>query len=94
MTGRFITGREAADAGLANAATAPGEAMVHARKSAQALAAQPRDALRLTRAMMRRSTADMVTVAIDYEAQQFGLRLATAEAQDALKRFFSPKPKG
>ncbi len=94
MTGRFITGREAADAGLANAATAPGEALVHARKSAQALAAQPRDALRLTRAMMRRSTADMVTVAIDYEAQQFGLRLATAEAQDALKRFFSPKPKG
>jgi nitronate monooxygenase len=94
LTGRFITGREAADAGLANTATAPGQALARARDAAKALVAQPRDALRLTKAMMRRATAELTHSTIDYEAQQFSLRLSTAEAQGALKQFFSPKASG
>lgn len=94
LTGRFITGQEAADAGLANTATPSGQSLARAREAARTLVAQPRDALRLTKAMMRRPNADLVKAAIDYEAQQFGLRLGTAEAQDALKRFFAPRPKG
>lgn len=74
--------------GLVNAVVPAGELSAHALERAQALAAKPREALRLTRDLMR---GDPVAIAarIDLEAQMFGERLRSAEARDAMVAFMS-----
>lgn len=88
LSGRTFTGIEAAQSGFATACTPPGEALAHAQKTAQYLCTQPRDALRLTKVMLRAPLEEAIDQTLTYEAEQFAARLQTTEAQQAFARFF------
>ena len=91
LQGKAFSADEAQDAGLATAVTEPGEALATARQVALALAAQPREALRLTKSMLKRADRAPVTEALEFEATQFRTRLKTQEAQDAFARLLNKR---
>ena len=93
MSARRFDGAEAAQAGLITAATPPGETLQAAEQMARLWAAQPRDALRLTKHMLKRDDQAAVDNTLQYEATQFAARLKTDEAQLAFKAFFAKKAK-
>jgi len=78
-------------AGLATAVTEPGQALAAARATAAELAAQPREALRLTKAMLKRADRAAIDETLDFEAAQFRARLQTREAQQAFARFLNKR---
>ncbi|OZI82589.1 enoyl-CoA hydratase-related protein [Bordetella genomosp. 2] len=82
---------QACQAGLVTAVTEPGQALAAARATAADLAAQPRDALRLTKAMLKRADRAAIEATLDFEATQFRARLQTQEAQDAFAKFLARK---
>ncbi|ANY14688.1 enoyl-CoA hydratase-related protein [Bordetella pseudohinzii] len=85
-------GAEAArQAGLVSDVTAAGQALARAQATAARLAAQPRQALRVSKALMRGPQRPALHATLDREAEQFRQRLASAEAQAAFARFFAPK---
>ncbi|AKQ62050.1 enoyl-CoA hydratase-related protein [Bordetella hinzii] len=81
----------AREAGLVSQVTEPGQALAHAQATAARLAAQPRQALRVSKALMRGPQRPALHATLDREAEQFGQRLASAEAQAAFARFFAPR---
>jgi enoyl-CoA hydratase/carnithine racemase len=85
-------GAEAAAAmGLVNAVVAdPG---AHARERAETLAAKPPEALRLTKALLRRGSEAAVAEAMREEGRVFVERLASPEAQAAFAAFFARRAK-
>lgn len=91
LQGKAFSANEAQDAGLATAVTEPGEALAMAKQTAGALAAQPREALRLTKNMLKRADRAAITEAMEFEATQFRERLKTQEAQDAFARFLNKR---
>lgn len=88
MLGDTITAEAACEAGLVSQVTACGQALATAQATAQRLAAQPRQALRTTKALMRGPGRAELHATLDREAEQFRQRLASAEAQAAFARFF------
>ncbi|MBV7484660.1 enoyl-CoA hydratase/isomerase family protein [Bordetella sp. BOR01] len=91
LQGKAFGADEAMQAGLVTALAEPGQALAAARATAADLAAQPRSALRLTKAMMKRADRQAVDDTLDFEAAQFRARLKTQEAQDAFARFLNKK---
>lgn len=89
LQGKPFSADEAQDAGLATAVTEPGDALAMAKQTAAALSAQPREALRLTKSMLKRADRAAITEALEFEATQFRARLKTQEAQDAFARFLN-----
>ncbi|HYD17842.1 MAG TPA: enoyl-CoA hydratase [Patescibacteria group bacterium] len=86
MLGEPFTAQEAKDMGLATAVIAPADLEKTVLKTAQKLAAKPRDALRHTKSLLRRdfeSVADRIAA----EAKIFKQCLASADAQEALTAF-------
>ncbi|AXA74163.1 enoyl-CoA hydratase-related protein [Achromobacter insolitus] len=88
LQGKAFTAQEACDAGLATAAVPKGQALAAAQAAAADLARQPPAALRLTKAMLRRPDRQSIQDTLDYEAQQFRIRLQSEEAQAAFAKFF------
>jgi len=91
LQGKAFSADEAQNAGLTTAVTEPGEALATAKQTAVALAAQPREALRLTKSMLKRADRAAITEAMEFEATQFRARLKTQEAQDAFARFLNKR---
>lgn len=88
LQGKAFTAQEACDAGLATAAVPKGQALAAAQAATADLARQPPAALRLTKAMLRRPDRQSIQDTLDYEAQQFRIRLQSEEAQAAFAKFF------
>ena len=88
LQGKAFTAQDACDTGLATSATPKGQALAAAQATAADLARQPPAALRLTKAMLRRPDRQAIQDTLDYEAQQFHLRLQSEEAQAAFAKFF------
>ena len=88
--GTPIDGRTAAAWGIANAALPAGEVQAKARAAAQALAAQPATAVRVTKALMRDVPA--MTQRIDQEFGHFYAQLKSPEAREAFTAFFEKRP--
>ena len=88
LQGKAFSAQDAAQAGLATAVTPSGQALAAAQAVAADLARQPPAALRLTKAMLRRPDRQAIEETLDYEAQQFRVRLQSEEAQAAFARFF------
>ncbi|PND33437.1 enoyl-CoA hydratase [Achromobacter sp. HZ01] len=88
LQGKAFSAQDAAQAGLATAVTPSGQALAAAQAAAADLARQPPAALRLTKAMLRRPDRQAIEETLDYEAQQFRVRLQSEEAQAAFARFF------
>lgn len=89
LGGRAFDTDEALAAGLLTARTEPGAALASAFDRARALAALPPDALRLTKAMLRRAERDAIDETFSYESQRFAERLRSAEAQNAFSHFLA-----
>ncbi|MFQ1062589.1 enoyl-CoA hydratase-related protein [Bordetella trematum] len=88
MLGDLIDATAAYQAGLVSAVTENGQALAAAQHTARRLAAQPRQALRTTKALLRGPGRAELHATLDREAEQFVQRLASAEAQAAFARFF------
>ncbi len=73
--------------GIVNAIVADGEVLPHALAVAQALAAKPPAALRSSKQLMKRWSADAVRSAMDEEATLFAQLLHSPEAAEAMQAF-------
>jgi enoyl-CoA hydratase/carnithine racemase len=83
--GEVVSGKSAVEWGLANQAFPAGEVDGAARAAAKGLARQPREALRLTKRLMRDS--ERIATRIDEELGHFATRLASPEAREAFRAF-------
>ena len=88
--GEAIDGRTAAQLGLANAALPRAEVRSRALAAAQALAAQPLDALCATKRLMRDS--ERISAVMKREGAVFAERLKSAEATEAFTAFAERRP--
>jgi enoyl-CoA hydratase/carnithine racemase len=88
LLGGFFSAADAETLGLLNAVSDDGKAMETALQKAQALAAQPVEALRATRALLRGYSAEAVQAAITHEEQIFLQRCQSSEAKNAIGAFF------
>jgi enoyl-CoA hydratase/carnithine racemase len=83
--GEALTGRQAAEYGLANVALSAAEVIPAARKAAAALALRPPGAVMATKRLMREGMHLMARV--QEESAIFGERLKSAEAREAFAAF-------
>lgn len=86
MLGEAIPAAEAASAGLISEASDDAEAK--ARATAAALAAKPREAMRVTKRLLGEGVGAALAPTIEKEAKIFSERLASAEAQAVFAQFF------
>jgi len=85
VLGEAVSGKQAADWGLANAALPAGEVQVRARAAAAAVAAKPPAAVALTKQLMRDSARYLAQ--IEAEGAHFGAQLRSPEAKEAFAAF-------
>ena len=92
VMGRTVSAEEAREAGFVNAVVAPGHTEVEARKIAREIAALPKDAVALTRKLLKPAREDILR-RMDEESHHFGERLKSDEARNAFRAFFERKKK-
>ncbi len=83
--GEAVTGEQAAQLGLANAALASGEVLAAARDAARKIALRPPGAVMATKQLMRDGAA--ILSQLRAESQVFGERLKSSEAMEAFMAF-------
>lgn len=93
LLGREFTAAEALQAGLLTGVTATGGALARAREAAAQIQALPPEALRATKALLRRPDRAAVQEAINLEMAEFRRRLPSPEAQAAFAAFFARRGK-
>lgn len=89
--GREFSAAEALEAGLLTGVVAQGAALARAREVAARLQALPPEAVRATKALLRRPDRAAMKEAIDHEMAEIRRRLTSAEAQTAFAAFFARK---
>lgn len=92
VMGRTVTAEEAREAGFVNAVVAPGHTEAEARKVAREIGSLPKDAVALTRKLLKPARED-VQRRMDEESHHFGERLKSDEARNAFSAFFARKKK-
>jgi enoyl-CoA hydratase/carnithine racemase len=92
VMGRTVSADEAREAGFVNAVVAPGHTEVEARKVAREIGALPKDAVALTRKLLKPAREDVLR-RMDEESHHFGERLKSDEARNAFSAFFARKKK-
>jgi enoyl-CoA hydratase/carnithine racemase len=85
VLGEAVSGRQAADWGIANLALPAGEVQVRARAAAEAIAAKPPSAVTITKQLMRESERYLARIA--EEGGHFTAQLRTPEAKEAFAAF-------
>jgi enoyl-CoA hydratase/carnithine racemase len=85
VLGETVDARKAVDWGLANAAYPRTELRARARAAADAIAARPASAVRLTKMLMRDAAA--LAARMEIEGVHFAAQLKSAEARDAFAAF-------
>lgn len=91
MLGVPFSATHAHQVGIVTAVAPPDEVMDRAVLAAKALAAQPPEALRLTKQLMKRDAAEGVAAARDAELELFQTRLASPEAKEAMGAFLEKR---
>ena len=91
LLGDPLTAAEAVELGIANAVLPAGEVASHARRVAERFNALPPGAVRETKKLLRRASADEVSATIAVEAELFGQRLRSPEAMEAFQAFFQKR---
>ena len=84
-TGRLISGREAADMGLANRAVATPDLLAEARKMARHVADGPTAAFRLSKQILLADAG--YEAVLDLEAAGQAAAMRTADAQEGFQAF-------
>lgn len=90
LFGEPFSAEAAYEVGLVNAVVADG-VVSHALDRARALAQKPPAAVRQTKALLRRATADAVGETMAHEGRLFVERLGSPEAQEAFTAFFEKR---
>ena len=90
LLGEAFSAEEAHRIGLVNAVV-EGDVTEHALGRARTLAQKPPSAVRQTKALLRRATADAVGETIAHEGRLFVERLGSPEAQEAFTAFFEKR---
>ena len=93
LLGREFSAAEALEAGLLTGVVPSGGALARAREVASQLHALPPEAVRATKALLRRPDRTLVKEAVDHEMAEFRRRLGSAEAQAAFAAFFARRGK-
>jgi enoyl-CoA hydratase/carnithine racemase len=92
LLGEAFGAEEATRAGLVNGVVPEEDLLDHAMGRARALAQKPPEAVRLTKALLRRPHTTAVAEALGEEGRSFVARLASPEAQEALTAFLEKRP--
>jgi enoyl-CoA hydratase/carnithine racemase len=87
LLGDPFDAEKAREYAIVNAVLADGEVYPHALEVAQALAAKPPKALRLSKQLLKRWSDEEVRAALRAEAEHFAERLHGAEAAEAMSAF-------
>lgn len=87
LLGASLGAERAAQLGLVNAVVPATKVIIHAKQQAKTLAAQPKEALRATRNLLRGADRERIAARIALEVERFSERLASAEAQNAFMSF-------
>ncbi len=91
LLGDPFTGADAVECGIATAVLPAGEVVNHARRIAERFNALPPGAVRESKTLMRRASAQSVLDAIAIESELFSKRLRSPEAQEAFSAFFQKR---
>jgi len=91
LLGDPFSAQDAVDLGIANAVLPAAEVVNHARRIAERFNALPPGAVRETKKLMRRASAELVLQTIGVEGQAFTARLQTPEAKEAFSAFFQKR---
>lgn len=93
LTGREFGPAEALEAGLLTGTTAAGGALARAQEIARQLADLPPEAVRVTKALLRRPIQERLQETLMVEIAEFATRLGSDEAQAAFAAFFAKRNK-
>jgi enoyl-CoA hydratase/carnithine racemase len=91
LLGDPLTPEDAVEMRIANAVLPAGEVVGHARRVAERFNALPPGAVRETKKLLRRASADEIRATIAIEAELFGQRLRSPEAMEAFQAFFQKR---
>ncbi len=89
MLGEAFTADKARECGIVNAVVVPGELDELAWSKAEQLAAKPPEALRQTKMLLRRGSAQAVQEAMEIELGMIGERLVSDEVRGIMQAFFA-----
>ncbi|WP_127996885.1 enoyl-CoA hydratase [Piscinibacter defluvii] len=91
LLGDLFSPQDAVEAGIANAVLPAGEVVNHARRVAERFNALPPGAVRETKKLLRRASAEEVLKTIAVEGELFAQRLRSPEAMEAFQAFFQKR---
>jgi enoyl-CoA hydratase/carnithine racemase len=91
LLGDPFSGADAVDLRIANAVLPAGEVVNHARRVAERFNALAPGAVRDTKKLLRRASADEVLKTIAIEGELFAKRLRSPEAMEAFQAFFQKR---
>ena len=92
LLGERFSAARAAELGLVTRVVPDDGLFATAMETAQKLAAKPGGALQASKRLLKRGFIDQIKAAIDAEGQEFGERLRSAEAKEALSAFLEKRP--
>lgn len=92
VMGRTVSADDAREAGFVNEIVSPGHTEVEARKVAREISDLPKEAVALTRKLLKPPREDILR-RMDEESHHFGERLKSDEARKAFEAFFARKKK-
>jgi len=90
VMGRNVSAEDAREAGFVNVVVAPGHTEVEARKVAREISLLPKEALALTRRLLKPPREDVLR-RMDEESHHFAERLKSDEARQAFDSFLTRK---
>jgi enoyl-CoA hydratase len=91
LSGRFLTAREALDAGLVARVTAKEAYLGEARRLARAIAEKSPVALRLAKEAVNRAYDGPLQLGVEYERQAFALALSSEDGREGLTAFLEKR---
>jgi enoyl-CoA hydratase/carnithine racemase len=91
LLGDPFSAHDAVEMRIANAVLPAGEVVNHARRIAERFNSLPPGAVRETKKLLRRASAEAVLETIAVEGAVFGERLASPEAREAFSAFFQKR---
>lgn len=91
LLGKMIDAHEARDLGIVNAVVSPADLESTALEAAAKIAAQPPNAVRVTRGLLKKSVLELVQLAAAREVGSFVAMLDAPEAKEALTAFMEKR---
>jgi enoyl-CoA hydratase/carnithine racemase len=92
LLGIPFNARRAADLGMVTRVVSGDDALATAMETAHALAEKSTDALQATKRLLKRWSREQTEAAVRIESQEFGARVRSDEAREAMNAFLKKRP--